>query len=389
MTKLNIKLLASKGTPTAVLENGSRRIERMVSPEQYQLSENNPDVLFFLTGGSELSAIQHVSTDRFYILIGSRHDNSFAAATEVKSYLNGIKVPSILFDEEDPQITTVLNDFYFVNRALKNLKEKKLGLIGQVSNWLISSSIDSALMESKLGIRFVQIPWSSLDHFSNFKVSDHFLETFSKKNDFDLTETAKVYDLLAHTIQSQMLDAFTVECFPMVIQDKVTACLPLAKFNNDGIPAGCEGDLTAIVGMMLCKELTGTIPWIANINKVSKDVCMFSHCTIAPALVSEYSIKTHFESGEGTALEGHFKEDLATIFRFDQKLEKAFITSAQITGRPKSEAACRTQIEAKLSESDVKCLKQNPLGNHHLIFPGDCTSQIRLACMFLGMEVIN
>lgn len=361
----------------------------MVSPEHYQLSENNPDVLFFLTGGSELSAIQNVSPDRFYILIGSRHDNSFAAATEVKTYLNGMKVPSILFDEEDPLISIVLQDFLTVSRALKNLKGKKLGLIGQVSNWLISSSIDSNLMESKMGIRYVQIPWSSLDHFSKFNVSDRFLDTFSKKNGFDLTETAKVYDMLTHTIHSQELDAVTVECFPMVIQDKVTACLPLAKFNNDGIPAGCEGDLTAIVGMMLCKELTGTIPWIANINKVTNDLCMFSHCTIAPALVTDYTIKTHFESGEGTAMEGYFKEDSVTIFRFDQKLEKAFIASAFITGRPKSEAACRTQIEAKLSESDVKCLNQNPLGNHHLVFPGDCTSQMRLACMLLGMEVIN
>jgi L-fucose isomerase-like protein len=167
-----------------------------------------------------------------------------------------------------------------------------------------------------------------------------------------------------------------------VQKDNVTACLPLARFNNEGIPAGCEGDITAIAGMMLCKELTGISPWIANINKASDEVCMFSHCTIAPGLVTDFSVKTHFETGKGTAIQGNFKGDLITIFRFDNKLSKAFIATTNITGRPKSATACRT-------ENEVKLLRQSPLGNHHLIFPGDCKRLLHLACLLLGIEVLK
>lgn len=389
MTKLKIKLLASQGAPDAVFKDAVNRIEKLISPENYTLTETNPDVLYFLTGGSEQSAIKQVSAGHFYLLIASRHNNSCASATEVKAYLNDMNIQSVLLDEEEAETTALLKDFFTVKHALENLNGKKLGLIGQVSDWLISSAIPSDVLEAKLGIKLNVIPWSELAHFSEFKASDAFLGYFSCEKQFDLTETAKVSELLTDTIQKWNLNAITVECFPLVKKDSVTACLPLAKFNNDGIPAGCEGDLTAIAGMMLCKELTGVIPWIANINKATDEVCVFSHCTIPPGLVSDFSIKTHFETGEGTAIEGHFKDDLITIFRFDKNLSKAFIASANITGRPKSESACRTQIEVKLTANEVRLLRESPLGNHHLIFPGDCKKLLHFACTLLGIDVLK
>ncbi len=389
MTKLKVKLLAFNGAPENVFKNAVKRVEKLISPGNYMLTENDPDILFFLSGGSELNALKQVSSGNFYLLIGSQHDNAYASATEVKAYLNEMHIPSLLLDEEEAETKTFLQDFFTVKQALKNLRGKKLGQIGEVSDWLISSSIPAELLESKLGIELNVVPWSELAHFSEFKASEPFLASFSGSTKIDLTETAKVSQLLTNTIQKRNLDAITVECFPMVQKDSVTACLPLARFNNEGLPAGCEGDITAIAGMMLCKELTGISPWIANINKVTDEVCMFSHCTIAPSLVSDFSVKTHFETGKGTAIEGNFKGELITIFRFDNKLSKAFIATANIIGRPKSPSACRTQIEVKLTENEVKLLRQSPLGNHHLIYPGDCKHLLNTACLLIGIEVLK
>ncbi len=389
MTKLKVKLLAFQNAPDSVFEKAIQRIEKILSPENYSLTESDPDILFFLSGGSEQLALKQVSEGNFYVLIGSRHDNAYASATEVKAYLNSINIRSLLLDEEEAETPALLKDFYIVKQALNNLRGKNLGQIGQVSDWLISSAIPADLLQEKLGIKLNVLPWSKLAHFSEFKVSEQFLDSFSDVKHMDLTETAKVSEMLTDTIQKGKLDAITVECFPMVQKDGVTACLPLAKFNNEGIPAGCEGDITAITGMMLCKELTGIIPWIANINKATDEVCMFSHCTIAPGLVSGFTVKTHFETGKGTAIEGDFKGDLITIFRFDNKLSKAFIATANISGRPKSSSACRTQIEVKLTGNEVRLLRESPLGNHHLIFPGDCKKILHLACLLLGIEVLK
>ena len=299
MDKLKIKLLASQGTPAIVYEGGVRRIDKLFFQGSYELVEENPDVLFFLTGGTEHAAIHQVSFGNFYVLIGSRHANAYASATEVKAYLNDQNITSLLIDEEDPETPLFLKNLFTVKQAGIALKGKRLGLIGQVSDWLIASSISADLLKSKMGIELISIAWNELSHFSEFNPSDSFLNSFSGVKSFDLIDTARVSELLTDTIKRWNLDAITVECFPLVLKDGVTACLPLARFNDDGIPAGCEGDLTAITGMMIGKELTGIVPWMANINKVSEDVCVFSHCTIAPGLVTDFSVNTHFETGKG------------------------------------------------------------------------------------------
>ncbi len=385
--KLKFKLLAYQGAPETIYHHAVARIDRLISPDNYEFTEGNPDVLFFLSGGSEQLAAQQVSVDHFYLLIGSQHDNAYASATEVKAYLNSLNIPSMLLDEEEVETKTLLHNFLKVKQALIGLHGKKLGLIGQISDWLISSAIPSDVLAAKLGIKLIEIPWNELAQYSEHQASGAFLASFPDEKHFDLTETAKVSGLLTDTIQKRGLDAITVECFPLVQNHSVTACLPLARFNNEGIPAGCEGDITAIAGMMLCKELTGIIPWMANINKVTDEVCLFSHCTIAPQLVSDFSVKTHFETGKGTAIAGNFKGDEVTIFRFDNQLSKAFIATAKITGRPVSESACRTQIAVKLRRDEVRILRESPLGNHHLIFPGDCKKLMQLTCLMLGIQV--
>jgi L-fucose isomerase-like protein len=139
---------------------------------------------------------------------------------------------------------------------------------------------------------------------------------------------------------------------------------------------------------MFGKELTGVVPWIANVNKVTEKVSVFAHCTIAPTLVKNYQITTHYETGLGTAIQGEFISDLVTIFRFDNLLSKMFVTKAEVIGRPKSESACRTQIEVKLPNSAVKLLKETPLGNHHLILPGNHIDKLNLACKILDIAVV-
>lgn len=384
---IKVSLLTFPGAPEHVRENGIARVEMLIPGKEIRFTGEDPDILFFLTGGSEQPAVKQVSSGRFCVLIGSRHDNSYASATEVKAYLNDTKIASLLLDEEAPDTGKILEEFIAVKQSLDRLSGKRVGLIGSVSAWLVSSSVPAQLLKSKLGISLVEIPWDEAGQYSEFSPSGSFLDFFQDVNQAELKETAKVSELLETIIQKNNLDAITVECFPMVQRHGVTACLPLARFNDLGIPAGCEGDLTAITGMMLCRELTGIIPWIANINKVSDEGCIFSHCTIAPGLVSEYSVTSHFETGKGTAIQGSFTASRVTLFRTDHALRTAFITTAEVTGRPKSDTACRTQIEVKLSPGEIRLLREYPLGNHHLILPGDHAQLLTMAFRCLGIEI--
>jgi L-fucose isomerase-like protein len=133
--------------------------------------------------------------------------------------------------------------------------------------------------------------------------------------------------------------------------------------------------------------VTGIVPWIVNTVQITDDVSLFAHCTINTSLLSDYRITTHFETGKGTAIQGDFAADEITLFRVNNTLDKAFIAPGKVVKRPRYETACRTQVEVKLPVSAVQSLKVNPLGNHHLILPGDQTEKLSLACYMLGMEL--
>ena len=79
-------------------------------------------------------------------------------------------------------------------------------------------------------------------------------------------------------IGSHKLDAITVECFSLVQENEVTACLGLSWLNDKTIPAGCEGDLCSILGMMLMKEMNGNMPWMANVASIKGNEVLFAHC---------------------------------------------------------------------------------------------------------------
>jgi len=385
---LKIKLLDYQGGPVNPDKETLAQLERLVGRDQVELTGDGPEILIFLSGGSEQYARQLVESGKHYLLIGSRHGNSYASATEVKAWMNGAGISSMLLDEEDEATPLVVESYRKAKESLASLKGKRIGLLGKVSGWLIASGIPAPLLLEKFGLERMDIDWSELLHFSDVATSQPFLDYFSGCVHPNLDETARVSELLSRTILERKLDAITVECFPLVKENGVTACLPLARFNDMGFPAGCEGDLTALVGMMLGRELTGTVPWIANINKVSNEGCLFSHCTIAPGLVDDMTIPTHYETGVGTAIQGRFRNDRVTVFRLDSSISRAFIATGLVTGRPQLKSACRTQIEVQLAQREVTLLREDPLGNHHLIFPGDCTGLLRMACWLAGVTVL-
>ena len=395
MTKLRVKLLAYPGASEEVYQQGAEKFTQLLDRQYVEFVDQHPDVIFFLAGGSERAAADVLEPGRFYTLIAFQEGNSYAAATEVKAYYNQHGIQSVLLDFDSRGTRVFVSTLYQAIKGINQIRGQRLGLIGTVSDWLIASAIDPSLLQVKLGIELKNILWSQLPSYKEQQPAKELLHAFRNENSSDrqdagepnLEETARVYTLLKECIEREQLDAITVECFSLVTKHAVTACLPLGKLNADGLPAGCEGDLVSIVGMMLAKEVTGVIPWMANTAKILGDMCLFAHCTISPGLLTDYSILTHFETGKGTAIQGNFREEEVTVLRLNNTLDRAFITPGKVLRRPRYENACRTQIEVKLPPSAVQALREDPLGNHHLLLPNDHTEVLSLACRILGMKL--
>lgn len=387
MSKLNLSMFAYEGADKQVFEIAKSYLETNFGTDLFEFNHSNTEILYFVSGGSEQSAITHQYTSEFIILLASPQNNSYASATEVKAYLNKHNKEAILLNTTDTGTPKLLNRLKNIKLNLKKLETKTIGLLGAVSSWLVASDTNQSTLKKKLGISLKQISWESLPAYFEMEKSADLIEEFKNTGMVDLTQTSRVHSLIKSCIQKENLDAVTVECFSMVVEHGVTACLPLAKFNNDGLPAGCEGDIPSIVGKMFVQAVTSKIPWMANAASIAYDKSLFAHCTIAPNLVENPQIMPHFETGKGTALRGDFIGNDITVFRFNSEISAAFLSKAKIVNRPKYEDACRTQIEVVLPDEAVAFLKETPLGNHHLIIPGEQTDALSIACKLKNIKL--
>lgn len=386
MRTLRIALLAFRGAGANVYDTGRQRLSQLFPAIPLEFVDTQPDALFFLSGGSEADATHLFTPGKMHLLLAYKEGNSYAAATEVQAYARQHGHQSLLFDLEDEGIADFLQTYFEAMQGIEQLRGQRLGLIGEVAEWLVASRIAPETLRRVFGIELVQIPWQTLPAYDTQPPAPEISATFST-SEIDLTETAKVHALLTHVIETERLNAITVECFSLVQSHAVTACLPLAQFNANGFPAGCEGDLASIVGMMFVKAAAGVVPWMANTVRIKADRGLFAHCTVAPNLLNEFRVTTHFETGKGTAIQGDFHADDVTLFRLDAGLRLAFITSGKVLSRPKADHACRTQLEIELSAQASRLLRSSPLGNHHLICPGNLLSKLRIACQVAGIDV--
>jgi L-fucose isomerase-like protein len=388
MLNPSIHLIAFQEAKPDVYQRGQDLLKRYLPDLSFKLTDSDPEILFILTGGSENQAKSIVDNIQHVLILAMNENNSFAAATEIKAYCNQKNIKSILINlDSEKDAGLIINNYILSVRAVSTIRNYNLGLIGNVSKWLIASGVQNEIIKSKFGINFVKIDWDNFKNFSEYPVNEDFINHF-RNSKIDLKDSSKVYNLLINIITTHKLNAITVECFPMVREHAVTACLALSKFNDDLFPAGCEGDLTSIIGMIISKELTGQIPWMANLTSITKETASLAHCTISTNQVNDFNITTHFETNSGTAIQGHFKSKEVTIFRLDNNLKNVFITTGTVINTPCKNDACRTQIEIQLSEKDLNLLKEKPLGNHHLVLPGNYKDILEFFCKMNNVKVI-
>lgn len=389
MEKLRAKLLAFPAADHNLYSKSKKKLQKIFHQERVEFVDKEPEILVFLTGGSEKIALQSVHEFGFYLLLASSQDNSWAAATEVKAWMNQNNISSLLVDHTHPQAIALVNNLHRVKNGIRKLKGQKFALVGETSEWLVNSSIDPFVIKTKLGVDQIDIPWSQVDVMGQKEVAPDFMSFFKGKDQSALKDSGKVYEALSKVIRDNDLQAITVECFSLIGSCNSTACLALSKLSMDGLPAGCEGDTCSLLGMMLTKELFGIVPWIVNTAHVADNKLTFAHCTVPANLLKDFELDTHFETGKGLAIKGVLKAEDVTIIRLDHTLTRMFVGKGKVLDLPNKKGLCRTQVVLDVSEDTIRYFLNNPLGNHHLIVPGDYVVGFELAARMLRMELVK
>ena len=315
------------------------------------------DLIYIRTGGTEgifkplLPQLQQQSKRPFYLLTSGK-SNSLAASMEILSYLNQQGITGEIIHGSTTYIHHRIKVLEQAGEARSKMKGCRLGLIGEPSDWLISSRFDRTIVKERLGIELVYIPMKELLEMPNVK---------------------KIYEALKALVEKYQLQGFTLRCFDLLTTIRDTGCMALAQLNAEGIVAGCEGDVPAMLSMKIIQALTGVSGFQANPATIDpeKGEMLFAHCTIPLNMVERYELDTHFESGIGVGIRGYMKEGPVTIFKVAGDLSRYFIAEGTLVRNQAKPDLCRTQQVIELDDKgQTRYFLTQPIGNHHIIVPG-------------------
>lgn len=385
---LRVQIVAFRDADEDLICQAKQNLINVLSGLILQFVDKDPLAIYFASGGSEYNAITAISERSHILLLAFANNNAYASATEVKAYMSNQGKSSWLCNLSENSFIPKLKEMIGIWTKVRNFTHKRIGIIGKPSEWLVYSRPTPEELRIRFGMRLTVFPWEDLPNPLSIPQSEDFLETFNGHGKTDFEDHSRVHTLLQTIIEDNKLDGIAVECFPMVRDKGITACLSLGRLNQIGIPAACEGDLLSLAGMILIQQLTGIIPWMANLSGVFEEHAELSHCTISPSMVGKYDITSHFETNKGLSIAGVLNNEEYTIFRWNQGLDQCFISKGIRIDHSLSKSSCRTQLHLKLITADLIKLQNQPLGNHHLIVPGNFTHVLRTACEYLNFTVI-
>ena len=361
------------------------------------------NIIYVRTGGAEgifeelLPKLLETGVS-YFTLLTSGTSNSLAASLEILSYLKQKGLRGEVLHGSAEYIRGRIAQLEKIAQARIRLYGTSLGVIGQPSDWLISSIYDEGTILQKLGVLVKDIPMEDLlAEFDGQKarevnpgpamlVQRPFFRDADKPFAGPAPEVRKavpdairIYNALKVLVETHDLGALTLRCFDLLGTVNNTGCYALAKLNSEGIPSSCEGDVPALLSMMVSQALTGCTGFQANPARIDVQTgeMLFAHCTIPFNMVDGFNYDTHFESGIGVGIHGHFPEGPVTVFKLSGTLDRAFIAEGELFRNQYEQNLCRTQVWLRLSPADARYFLTDPIGNHHIIIPGHCGELLR------------
>lgn len=414
---------------------------RSPEPAGRSAEDSEPEAFFVLTGGTEHQVLSRfASTPRAegmaglaaaaegpagsraavpggrlpVLLIAHPKHNSLPASLEILARLRqeGRRGRIILVSApDDAAAERSLAEAGKAFEVSRRMRSTRIGAVGKPSDWLAASSQDGGSVLGSWGPTVVGIPIENL--FSRLEAARthagkaarggaasggiegliEAAESCVEPTESDLAASAGIHQALTDIVRDSGLDALTLRCFDLVVRDGSTGCLALSRLADEGIDAGCEGDIPSIVALRWARLMSGSPAWMANPAWISPEGeaggarLLLAHCTVPASLVGSYRLRSHFESGLGAALAGTFAKGPVTLLRLGGgRLEKAWIAEGFLVESPSAEGLCRTQAVVELEAEDARELLENPLGNHLVVSPGHWAGEGRAYLEGLGVS---
>ena len=333
----------------------------------------------------------------YVILIADGLKNSLAASLETLSWMRHHDYRGRVLHGPMDYIMQGIDNYMETQQAFVRLRGNRVGVIGKPSGWLIASDVAYISPRKHLGVEMVDLHldevvkgYEAVTDEAVLDITDKFINEAAGMKEPDRNEVVKamrLYVALKDIVARHNLSALTLNCFDLIPTTHTTGCVALALLNQEGIPAGCEGDMQTILTMLAIKASTGEISFMANPSTIldnDKHEMIFSHCTIAPNMTDSYIVRDHYESQSGVAIEGIIHPTEVTVAKCGGlEMERFFISRADLLECTSNPNMCRTQFRLRLDEP-LDYFLQRSIGNHHVIVRGNHYDRLVALFTMLG-----
>jgi L-fucose isomerase-like protein len=187
-------------------------------------------------------------------------------------------------------------DYARAAALVRSLHDARIGVVGRRTIGMTPTAVDEVEVLRLFGVRLWTV---GLDEFQEMArlVDDSAAVAEWERVSQQATAVSCSYEnalasmrnylALKQLIADRDLQAITVGSYP---QCQGTMCLPLALLNDQGVPAGCEGDVNSTIAMFLLSQLSPNpvhFGEMLDVDEVENTV-VTSHCgAAAPSLAGE------------------------------------------------------------------------------------------------------
>ena len=375
---------------------------RYIFPEELDSQPAAQGATMVLVGSGGVEEMVKANIDRlppYVVLVADGLKNSLAASLEILSWMRLNDRHGRVLHGPTGFIVQGIDEYAQAQQAATRLRGSRVGVIGKPSGWLIASDVSHLALGERWGIEVVEIPldevvdgYNAIDDAQVQDITDDFIHRaigVKEPPREEVVKAMRLYRSVKGVVERHRLNAFTLNCFDLIPTTRTTGCVALALLNQEGIPAGCEGDQQTLLTMLAVQAATGEMAFMANPSKILDNAAheiVFAHCTIAPAMTDRYIVRNHYESLSGVAVEGILDPMDVTVVKCGGKeMERYFISRARLLQCTSDPNMCRTQLHLRL-EQPLDYFLQRSIGNHHVIVRGDHAARLEATLRLLGAK---
>jgi hypothetical protein len=304
-------------------------------------------------------------------------------------------------------------------RALINLPDRKIALIGGVAPSFDNLIIDDSLLQERLGISVLHIEMDellkrtqSVEESDAVQAAQEIQSTATvidpKYSDF-LLRSGRVFQAVSQMAEEYAFDGVGLSCWPRFQSNyQLAVCSVMGHLNGAGLIAACEGDVTSAVSMLMLYFMTNgdtvTLMDMVSMDDTD-DSALLWHCgPTSPKLADDHGTIMQplwlFDGVDGTRTGLHndlvLKPGKGTVLGFTTDFAKMLVLEGVIDNQKPSYMGSRgwlTEVHMNNEKITIPALIQTLMVSgfqHHYPFAYGSLGEAGLElCSWIGIKPIR